>query len=53
MLTFHAVESCFERAKEVIPERWYSRPEMMKDKRAFAPFALDSSPCQLFASETY
>lgn len=21
-----------------VPERWYSRPEMVRDKKAFAPF---------------
>ena len=34
------VESCFEQAKEFIPERWYSKPEMIKNKSAYAPFAL-------------
>ena len=34
------VESCFEQAKDFIPERWYSKPEMIKNKNAFAPFAL-------------
>lgn len=37
-----AVESCFERAKEFIPERWSSKPEMVKDKRAWAPFSRGS-----------
>ncbi|KAL8793202.1 MAG: hypothetical protein Q9195_004232 [Heterodermia aff. obscurata] len=39
------LESCFERANEFIPERWYSRPEMIKDKIAFAPFALGRYYC--------
>lgn len=34
------VESCFEHAEELIPERWDTRPEMIKDKRAFNPFNL-------------
>ncbi len=38
-LVRRAVESCFEQAKDFVPERWYSKPEMIKDKRAFAPFA--------------
>lgn len=34
-----AVEECFERAGDFIPERWYSKREMIKNERAFAPFA--------------
>lgn len=34
------VESAFERANEFIPERWYSKPEMVKNKHAFAPFGM-------------
>ncbi len=34
------VESCFEQATEFIPERWYSKPEMVKNKKAYAPFSL-------------
>ena len=34
------VESCFERGNEFIPERWCSRPEMIRNKSAYAPFAL-------------
>ena len=37
------VESCFERANDFIPERWYKHPEMVKNKNAFAPFALGTS----------
>ena len=33
------VEDCFQEASEFIPERWYSRPEMVKDRRAFQPFS--------------
>lgn len=32
------VEAAFERADKFIPERWYSKPEMIKNKHAFAPF---------------
>ena len=32
------VESCFERANEIVPERWTSRPEMIRDKRPYNPF---------------
>jgi cytochrome P450 len=34
------VECAFERPDEFIPERWYSRPELIKDKRAYAPFSI-------------
>lgn len=39
------LESCFERGKEFIPERWYSKPEMIKNKSAYAPFALGRYIC--------
>ncbi|KAF4630617.1 hypothetical protein G7Y89_g7519 [Cudoniella acicularis] len=32
------LESCFERASEFIPERWTTKPEMIKDKRPYNPF---------------
>jgi len=34
------VESCYQQATEFVPERWYSRPEMVKNKNGFAPFSL-------------
>lgn len=37
--TLGKLEACFEQAEEFIPERWYSRREMIKDERAFSPFA--------------
>lgn len=43
-LTCHTVESCFERATEFIPERWTTRPELIKDRRAFAPFGVGKYP---------
>ena len=33
-------EDCFERAKEFVPERWNERPEMVRQKQAFAPFGM-------------
>jgi cytochrome P450 len=33
-------EKSFERALEFVPERWYSKPEMIKNKSGFAPFSL-------------
>ena len=32
------LEYCFKRAREFIPERWYERPEMLRDKNAWVPF---------------
>ena len=32
------LERCFERAQEFVPERWYDRPEMLRDKNAWIPF---------------
>ena len=37
------VERAFMRPEEFLPERWTSRPEMVKDKRAFAPFSQGES----------
>lgn len=34
------VESCFEQPNEFIPERWFSRPSLIKNKSAFAPFSI-------------
>ncbi|KUI57709.1 Tryprostatin B 6-hydroxylase [Cytospora mali] len=36
--TISRLENAFERATEFIPERWTSKPEMIKDKRAYNPF---------------
>lgn len=38
-------ESVYTRASEFIPERWYSRPELIKDHTAFAPFAKGTWQC--------
>lgn len=34
-----AVGAAFESPDDFIPERWYSRPELIHDKRAFGPFS--------------
>lgn len=39
------LESCFERAKEFVPERWYERPEMLRDKNAWIPFNVGRYGC--------
>ncbi|KAJ6160293.1 hypothetical protein N7470_003689 [Penicillium chermesinum] len=36
--------SCYENAAEFIPERWYSKPELVKNKKAFAPFSTGNLP---------
>lgn len=34
------MESAYEDPLSFVPERWYSRPEMIRDKRAFGPFGV-------------
>ncbi|KAM7185435.1 cytochrome P450 [Naviculisporaceae sp. PSN 640] len=36
---------CFVKPNEFIPERWYSRPDLIKDLSGFAPFSLGSYSC--------
>ncbi|KAL9134417.1 MAG: hypothetical protein Q9175_004399 [Cornicularia normoerica] len=43
--TLSRLESCFESPNDFVPERWYSRPEMVKNKNAFAPFSLGRFDC--------
>lgn len=38
-------EEYYERALDFVPERWYSKPDMIKHKNAFAPFSLGSQGC--------
>ncbi|KAK5170690.1 uncharacterized protein LTR77_005280 [Saxophila tyrrhenica] len=38
-------EDNYERALDFVPERWFSKPEMIKHKNAFAPFSLGSEGC--------
>ncbi|OCK75773.1 putative cytochrome P450 [Lepidopterella palustris CBS 459.81] len=38
-------ESVYEQAVEFIPERWYARPEMIKEKAAYAPFSTGAYGC--------
>ena len=33
-------ELYFEKADEYIPERWYSKPEMVKNRQAHVPFSI-------------
>jgi cytochrome P450 len=39
------LESAYVHPDEFIPERWYSRPELILDKRAFAPFSVGPRQC--------
>ncbi|KAH7313675.1 cytochrome P450 [Stachybotrys elegans] len=38
-------EKCYEQPNSFIPERWYSKPELIKDNRAFMPFAQGRYSC--------
>ena len=40
-----SVEKSYQRPEEFIPERWYSRPEMVADKRIFTPFSIGRYSC--------
>ena len=39
------VDKSFARASEFVPERWYSRPEMVTNQRAFTPFSIGRYAC--------
>lgn len=39
------LESCYEQANHWIPERWTTRPDMLKDIRGFSPFAQGRYKC--------
>ena len=45
--SWHTDERYFERASEFLPERWTTAPELVKDKRAFAPFTIGMPLCSL------
>ncbi|KAL6719954.1 hypothetical protein ACLMJK_001875 [Lecanora helva] len=38
-------EECFVRGHDFIPERWYSQPELIKERSAFTPFSLGPYAC--------
>ncbi|EME82719.1 uncharacterized protein MYCFIDRAFT_80339 [Pseudocercospora fijiensis CIRAD86] len=38
-------EAVYTQAEQFIPERWYSKPELIKHKNPFAPFAMGSFGC--------
>ncbi|KAI7776264.1 Cytochrome P450 [Diaporthe eres] len=39
------LEEAFENPHDFVPERWYSKPEMVKAPRAFAPFGMGRTLC--------
>ncbi|EED14653.1 cytochrome P450, putative [Talaromyces stipitatus ATCC 10500] len=39
------LECAYEQPNDFIPERWYRRCELIKDKRAFAPFGVGRTAC--------
>ncbi|OQD64126.1 hypothetical protein PENPOL_c008G10796 [Penicillium polonicum] len=43
--TIGRLERAYVHPHEFIPERWYSQPELIKDKRAFAPFGVGRTSC--------
>ncbi|RFU29400.1 hypothetical protein B7463_g6939, partial [Scytalidium lignicola] len=38
-------KKAYEQPEEFIPERWYSRPELVRNKDAFAPFLIGPDSC--------
>ncbi|PYH34145.1 cytochrome P450 [Aspergillus neoniger CBS 115656] len=43
--TIGRLESAYERPNEFIPERWYCQEELVRDRRAFAPFGIGNTSC--------
>ncbi|KAF2199990.1 cytochrome P450 monooxygenase-like protein [Delitschia confertaspora ATCC 74209] len=41
----HRLSSAFKYPDDFIPERWYSRPDLVMDKRAFGPFGVGARQC--------
>ncbi|MCJ1402819.1 hypothetical protein MMC11_006040 [Xylographa trunciseda] len=40
-----SVDSCFERPNEFVPERWYSKPDMVRNQNAYFPFVAGTYAC--------
>ncbi|RAL17616.1 cytochrome P450 [Aspergillus homomorphus CBS 101889] len=38
-------EYCFERASEFIPDRWYRKPQMVRNKAGYNPFGIGHNSC--------
>lgn len=45
--------SVFIEPNTFIPERWYSRPELVRDKSVFAPFGIGKHPLSLRSSISF
>lgn len=45
---YHAAEKAYVDPNSFIPERWSTKPELVKDKDAFFPFSLGTSLCLSF-----
>ncbi|KAL7944152.1 cytochrome P450 [Trichoderma barbatum] len=43
--TIGRLEECFERASDFVPERWTTRPEMVRNVAAYAPFGTGHHSC--------
>ena len=43
-LIYETAAECFIRPHDFIPERWYSQPELIKERSSFAPFSLGEAP---------
>jgi tryprostatin B 6-hydroxylase len=43
--TIGRLESCFVEADSFIPERWYEKPDMIRNKKAFMPFSQGRYSC--------
>ncbi|KAJ5931968.1 hypothetical protein N7516_006457 [Penicillium verrucosum] len=48
--TIGRLEMAYVYPHDFIPERWYSQPELIKDKRAFAPFGVALAQIRLVAA---
>lgn len=45
MHTLNRSPKIYERPLDFVPERWYSKPEMVKNPRAFTPFSIGPYGC--------
>ena len=41
---WRAGEDIYTDALRFVPERWYAKPEMIKERSAYAPFSLGTPP---------
>ncbi|KAI0854964.1 hypothetical protein F4860DRAFT_69272 [Xylaria cubensis] len=41
------LETCYESPNQLIPERWTTQQDMVKDKRSFPPFSQEWRECYL------